>query len=157
MRLSQLLQFQKTLFESILFKISVRKFWIQNNSFPQLCANENGINNIDLQLIGRHQSTFRKPHQSGALFASVRSIPKEQWYRQAYFFFLPSPPPFPSFALAPTLRVAISTLPNFLSKDGGYNNTKINKLSPFQNTPAICRLRNFMLIYNETPMKWIPL
>ena len=156
MRLSQLLQFQKTFFESILFKTSVRKFWIQNNSFPPLCANENGINNIDLQLIGRHQSTSRKPHQSGALFASVRSIPKEQWYRQAYFF-LPSPPPFPSFALAPTLRVAISTLPNFLSKDGGYNNTNINKLSPFQNTPAICRLRNFMLIYNETPMKWIPL
>ena len=92
MRLSQLLQFQKTFFESILFKISVRKFWIQNNSFPQLCAYENGINNIDLQLIGRHQSTSRKPHQSGALFASVRSIPKEQWYRQAYFFSpLPSP------------------------------------------------------------------
>ena len=27
-------------------------------------------------------------------------------------FFSPSPPPFPSFTLAPTLRVTISTLPN---------------------------------------------
>ena len=31
--------------------------------------------------------------------------------REKSFFSL-SPPPFPSFALAPTLRVAISTLPN---------------------------------------------
>ena len=32
----------------------------------------------------------------------------------AVFFFLPSPapPPFPSFAIAPTVRVTISTLPN---------------------------------------------
>ena len=32
--------------------------------------------------------------------------------RKEIYFFLPSPPPFPSFALAPTVRVTISTLPN---------------------------------------------
>ena len=42
-----------------------------------LRANENRIINIDLQLIGRHQSTSPMPHQSGAPFASVRSFPKE--------------------------------------------------------------------------------
>ena len=44
-----------------------------------------------------------------------------------------------SFALAPTLRVTIFTLPNHLrhNKDGGYNITNINKqLSPAQNRPA---------------------
>ena len=30
----------------------------------------------------------------------------------AVFFFSPPPPPFPSFALAPTVTVTISTLPN---------------------------------------------
>ena len=52
-----------------------------------------------------------------------------------------------AFALAPTVRVTISTLPNLLSpinlhchriKDGGYNNIKsANKVSPTQNTPAL--------------------
>ena len=46
-----------------------------------------------------------------ALFASVRSFPKEQRYRAGVFFLL-FPPTFPSFTLAPTLRVAISSLPN---------------------------------------------
>ena len=32
--------------------------------------------------------------------------------REEIFFFSPPPPPFPSFALAPTVRVTISTLPN---------------------------------------------
>ena len=82
-------------------RIYVRHFWIQNNSFPQLRANENGIINIDLQLIGRHQSTSPMPHQSGAPFAIVSSFPKEQWYRAGLFFSpLPLPPHFPSFALA---------------------------------------------------------
>ena len=45
------------------------------------------------------------PHQSGAPFASVRSFPKEQWYRAGVVFFSPPPPPFPSFALTPTVRV----------------------------------------------------
>ena len=34
--------------------------------------------------------------------------------REREYFFLPSPSPFPSFALAPTARVAISTLPSLL-------------------------------------------
>ena len=52
-----------------------------------------------------------------------------------------------AFALAPTIRVTISTLPNLLSpinlhchriKDGGYKNIKsANKVSPTQNTPAL--------------------
>ena len=46
-----------------------------------------------------------------ALFASVRSFPKEQRYRAGVFFLL-FPLTFPSFTLAPTLRVAISSLPN---------------------------------------------
>ena len=53
----------------------------------------------------------------------------------------PPPPPFPSFALAPPLKVTIFTPPNFLRqniKDGRHNNTNINKqLSPAQNTPAL--------------------
>ena len=81
-------------------RIYVRHFWIQNNSFPQFRANENGIINIDLKLIGRHQCTSPMPHQSGAPFAIVRSFPKEQWYRAGVFFFSPPPPLFPSFALA---------------------------------------------------------
>ena len=56
-------------------------------------------------------------------------------------FFVPSPPPFPFFALAPTLRVTILLSLIFLHhkiKDGGYNNTNINKqLSPTENTPAL--------------------
>ena len=39
---------------------------------------------------------FPMPHQSGAPFASIRSFPKEQWYR-AGVFFLPSPFPLPFF------------------------------------------------------------
>ena len=81
-------------------RIYVWHFWIQNNSFPQFRANENGIINIDLKLNGRHQCTSPMPHQSGAPFAIVRSFPKEQWYRAGVFFFSPPPPLFPSFALA---------------------------------------------------------
>ena len=81
-------------------RIYVRHFWIQNNSFPQFIANENGIINVDLKLIGRHQCTSPMPHQSEAPFAIVRSFPKEHWYRAGVFFFSPPPPLFPSFALA---------------------------------------------------------
>ena len=59
----------------------------------QLRANENGINNIDLQLIDRHQSISTKWHQSGAPFASVRSFPKDNDIGQAYFLFSPPPSP----------------------------------------------------------------
>ena len=82
-------------------------------------------------------------HQSGAPSASVRSFPKEQWYR-ARVFFSPLPLPLPrfllSFALAPTVRVTISTHPIFHChkiKDSGYNNINTNKVSPTQNTPAL--------------------
>ena len=36
----------------------------------------------------------------------------EREKKNAVSFFSPSPPPFPSFALAPTVRVTISSLPN---------------------------------------------
>ena len=80
-------------------RIYVRHFWIQNNSFPQFRANENIIINIDLQLIGMHQSTSPMLHQSGAPFAIVRSFPKEQWYPAGVFF---SPLPLPPFLLSPS-------------------------------------------------------
>ena len=52
--------------------------------------------------------------------------------REEVFFSSP-PPPFPPFALAPTVRVTALKI-----KDGGYNNiTKTNKVSPTQNTPAL--------------------
>ena len=65
----------------------------------QLRANENGINNIDLQLIDRHQSISTKWHQSGAPFASVRSFPKNNDIGQAFVF--SPPPPLPPFLLSP--------------------------------------------------------
>ena len=69
-----------------------------NSEFPQLRENENGINNIDLQLIDRHQSTSPKPHQSGLRLPAYGVSQKNNDIGQAYFFF-PPPPPFPSFAL----------------------------------------------------------
>ena len=65
----------------------------------QLRANENGINNIDLQLIDRHQSISTKWHQSGAPFCKRTEFPKEQWYWAGVCFF--SPPPLPPFLLSP--------------------------------------------------------
>ena len=71
------------------------------------------------------------PHQSGAPFASVRSFPKEQWYRAGVFFVSPPPPPFPFFALAPIFHC-------HKIKDAGYENiTNTNKVSPTQNMPAL--------------------
>ena len=49
-------------------------------------------------------------------------------------------PLFPSFALAPTLRLLFLLSLIFFrhNKDGGYNSTNINRqLSPAQNTPAL--------------------
>ena len=80
-------------------RIYVQHFWIQNNSFLQFRANENGIINVDLQLTDRHQSTSPMPHQSGAPFAIVSSFPIEQWYRGDVFF---SPFPIPLFLLSPS-------------------------------------------------------
>ena len=63
----------------------------------------------------------------------------------------PPPPPFPSFALAPTVRVTISTLSNQFHrrkiKDSGYNNiTNTNKVSPTKNTPALQAIYFRMII-----------
>ena len=52
-------------------------------------------------------------------------------------FFSPPPPPFPSFALAPTVRVTISTLPNLPLSLLNNNITNTNKVSPTHNTPAL--------------------
>ena len=48
------------------------------------------INNYGLTVNWQASIYFPLPHQSRALFASVRSFPKEQWYRAGVFFFLPS-------------------------------------------------------------------
>ena len=75
-------------------------------------------------------------------------LPEE---RRRCIFSSPPPPPFPSFALAPTVRVTISTLPNQFHrrkiKDSGYNNiTNTNKVSPTKNTPALQALYFRMII-----------
>ena len=65
-------------------------------------------------------------------------------------FFSPPPPPFPSFALAPTVRVTISTLPNQFHrrkiKDGYNNVTNTDKVSPTKNTPALQAIYFRMII-----------
>ena len=61
------------------------------------------------------------------------------------------PPHFPSFTLAPTLRVRVFTLPSLHhNKDGSYNSTNINKqLSPSKNTLA---LQAITLIVNSSTL-----
>ena len=108
----------------------------------------NGINNVDLQLIVRHQSTL-------LIRSSVcqrMEFPKRTMISGRRSFFLPSPSPFPSFALAPTIRVTIFTTIFHCHKikEGGYNNITI---SPTQNTPALqasamlCYVIEHMLCY----------
>ena len=75
---------------------------MQNDSFPHLRANENGIINIGLELFSRHQPTSPMPHQSELRLPAYGVSQKNNDIGQAYFF-SPPPPPFPSFALAPTL------------------------------------------------------
>ena len=71
--------------------------------------------------------------------------------RESVVLSLP-PPPFSSFALAPTLRVTIFTLPNLIlrhnTKDGDFNSMNIDKqLSPTQNTPVLqATLANVKLV-----------
>ena len=87
-----------------------------------------------------------------ALFASVRSFPKEQRYRAGVFFLL-FPPTFPSFTLAPTLRVAI----NFYSpqSSSGIKSkmaaTTIRTYTSSFRPPKIrlhCRLDSSVLVHN---------
>ena len=54
----------------------------------------------------RHVETSRREEEMGQVKGSGEGTGREK------YFFLPSSSPFPSFALAPTVRVTISTLPN---------------------------------------------
>ena len=62
-------------------------------------------------------------------------------------FFSPPPSPFPSFALAPTVRVTISTLP-YLPLS-----TNTNKVSPTQNTPALQASSPYDILLSKVNMK----
>ena len=66
---------------------------------------------MDLPLIDRHQSTSLCRTNQELCLPAYGVSQNNNDIRQAYFF-SPPPPPFPSFTLAPTLRVTISTLPN---------------------------------------------
>ena len=86
-----------------------------------------------------------------AQFARESAMLKLPEERRRCIFSSPPSPPFPSFALAPTVRVTISTLPNQSHrrkiKDGGHNNiTNTNKVSPTKNTPALQALYFRMII-----------
>ena len=97
MRHSQPLQFQKTCFDSwVKIRIYVRHFWIKNNSFQRLNANGNGINNIDLQLIDRHQSTFLCCTNQELCLPAYGVSQKNNDIGLA-FFFLPSTSPLSFF------------------------------------------------------------
>ena len=65
-------------------------------------------------------------------------------------FFSPPPSPSSFFALTPTVRVTISTLPNLpLSQNQRWRlhrSDPINKLSPTQNTPALQARENVINI-----------
>ena len=87
---------------------------------------------------------------------------KEGAGREKRVFFSPLPPPFPSFALAPTVR-ATSKGYYFYSpifhchkiKDGGYNNiTNTNKVSPTQNMPALQAIWTHIMcaVCKQTPL-----
>ena len=56
----------------------------------------------------RHVETSRREEEIGRVKGSRDEAGREK----RVFFFFPPPPRFPSFTLAPTLRVTISTLPN---------------------------------------------
>ena len=79
--------------------------------------------------------------------SAVLKLPEE---RRRCIFSSPPPPPFPSFALAPTVRVTISTLPNQFHrrkiKDGYNNITNTDKVSPTKNTPALQAIYFRMII-----------
>ena len=57
----------------------------------------------------RYVETSRREEEMGRVKRSGEGAGRE---KRKVFFFSPSPPPFPSFALAPTVRVTSSTLPN---------------------------------------------
>ena len=66
----------------------------------------------------RHVETSRREEEMGRVKGSGEGAGRES------IFFSPPPPPFPSFALAPTVRVTISTL-SYLPLS-----TNTNKVSP---------------------------
>ena len=129
-RHSQPLQFQKTCFDRwVKIRIYIRHFCIRNNSFPQLHANENGINNIDLPLIDRHQSTSLCRTNQELRLPAYGDSQKNNDIGRAYFF---SPLALPPFLLSPShlpLGLLFLLSPIFHChkiKDGGYNNTNTN-------------------------------
>ena len=98
------------------------------------------INNIDLPLIDRHQSTSLCRTNQELCLPAYGVSQKNNDIGQAYFF---SPLPLPPFLLSPShlpLGLLFLLSPIFHChkiKDGGYNNTNMNKVSPTQNTPAL--------------------
>ena len=58
----------------------------------------------------RHVETSRREEEMGRVKGSGEGAGREK--RKRRIFLSPPPPPFPSFALASTVRVTISTLPN---------------------------------------------
>ena len=98
-------------------------FWIQNKCFPQLRAYENGINNINLQLIDRHQSTPPSRTNQELRLPAYGVSQKNNVIGQAYFFL---PLPLPSLLFLPShlpSGLILLLSPIFLChriKDGGF-------------------------------------
>ena len=69
------------------------------------------------------------------------------------FLFSPPPPPFPSFALAPTVRVTISTLPNLPLSE----NQRWRLQQYYEHETRFCppkiRLRGTQREYSSKPLK----
>ena len=59
-----------------------------------------------------HVETSRREEEMGRVKGSGEGKGREKGKRRIFFLPSPAPPPFPSFAIAPTVRVTISTLPN---------------------------------------------
>ena len=89
----------------------------------------------------RHVETSRREEEMGRVKGSGEGAGRES------IFFSPPPPPFPSFALAPTVRVTISTLP-YLPLS-----TNTNKVSPTQNTPALQASSPYDILLSKVNMK----
>ena len=99
------------------------------------------INNIDLPLIDRHQSTSLCSTNQELCLPAYGVSQKNNDIGQAYFF---SPLPLPPFLLSPShlpLGLLFLLSPIFhchkINLDGSYNNTNMSKVSPTQNTPAL--------------------
>ena len=96
--------------------------------------------NIGLQLTDRHQSSSLCPTNQELRLLAYRVSQKNNDIGKVYFF-LPSPFPLSFFRPRTHLNgYYFCVSPIFHChkiKDGGYNNTNTNKVSPTQNTPAL--------------------